>query len=87
MDVGCYAVNLSRMLFGTEPDRIGASVTRDQAMGVDVLTSAILGFGESVATFTCSTRAAHDQRVRSPFDYQTTNSRSRPVLLRGAGKR
>ena len=63
MDIGCYAVNLSRMLFGTEPDRIEASMTRDPAIGVDVLTSAILGFGDGVATFTCSTRAAHDQRV------------------------
>ena len=63
MDVGCYAVNLSRMLFGTEPDRTEASVTRDPATGVDVLTSAILGFGEGVATFTCSTRVALDQRV------------------------
>jgi predicted dehydrogenase len=63
MDVGCYSVNLSRMLFGGEPDRIEASVTRDPETGVDVLTSAILGFGDDVATFTCSTRTEPDQRV------------------------
>jgi predicted dehydrogenase len=63
MDIGCYTVNLSRMLFGGEPDRIEASVTRDPDTGVDVLTSAILGFGDDVATFTCSTRAEPDQRV------------------------
>ncbi|MGH2671856.1 MAG: Gfo/Idh/MocA family protein, partial [Actinomycetota bacterium] len=63
MDVGCYSVNLSRMLFGREPDRIEASVTRDREMGVDVLTSAVLGFGDEVATFTCSTRTEPDQRV------------------------
>jgi predicted dehydrogenase len=63
MDVGCYSVNLSRMLFGREPDRIEASLTRDPDAGVDVLTSAILGFGDDVATFTCSTRAEPDQRV------------------------
>jgi predicted dehydrogenase len=56
-------VNLSRMLFGGEPDRIEASVTRDPETGVDVLTSAILGFGDAVATFTCSTRTEPDQRV------------------------
>ena len=63
MDVGCYSVNLSRMLFGGEPDRVEASVTRDPDTRVDVLTSAILGFGDDVATFTCSTRTETDQRV------------------------
>ena len=62
-DVGCYSVNLSRMLFGAEPERVRGSVTRDPEMGVDVLTSAILDFPNGVATFTCSTRAEPDQRV------------------------
>jgi len=61
-DIGCYCINLSRMLFGGEPTGIEASVTRD-ATGTDVLTSAILAFDEGVATFTCSTRAERDQRV------------------------
>jgi predicted dehydrogenase len=63
MDVGCYSVNLSRMLFGGEPTRVEASITRDPAGGVDILTSALLEFGDGVATFTCSTRAEDDQRV------------------------
>jgi predicted dehydrogenase len=62
-DIGCYCVNLSRMLFGAEPERIGGSVLRDPVMGIDVLTSGILDFGDVVATFTCSTRAEPDQRV------------------------
>jgi predicted dehydrogenase len=62
-DIGCYAVNLSRMLFAGEPTRVEASVTRDPASGVDVLTSAILEFDDGVATFTCSTRTETDQRV------------------------
>jgi predicted dehydrogenase len=62
-DVGCYSVNLSRMLFGAEPIRVRGSVTRDPVMGVDVLTSGILDFPDGVATFTCSTRAEPDQRV------------------------
>ena len=62
-DVGCYSVNLSRMLFGAEPERVQGSVTRDREMRVDVLTSAILDFPNGVATFTCSTRAEPDQRV------------------------
>ncbi len=62
-DIGCYSVNLSRMLFGTEPVRVRAAIRRDPALGVDVLTSGILEFEAGVATFTCSTRAEPDQRV------------------------
>ncbi len=62
-DVGCYSVNLSRMLFGAEPTRVQATITRDRHLGVDTVTSAILGFDAGVATFTCSTRAEPDQRV------------------------
>ena len=62
-DVGCYCVNLSRMLFDAEPLGVDAWLQRDPATGVDVLTSAILGFESGTATFTCSTRAEPDQRV------------------------
>ncbi len=62
-DIGCYSVNLSRMLFGSEPTRVEASILRDAASGVDVLTSGVLEFGNGIATFTCSTRAEPDQQV------------------------
>lgn len=62
-DIGCYNVNVSRMLFGSEPIRVQASVEQDPVLGVDVVTSAILEFDAGVATFTCSTRAEPDQRV------------------------
>ena len=62
-DIGCYNINLSRMLFGSEPLRVEASVTRDPGSGVDVLTSGLLTFPGGVATFTCSTRVEPDQRV------------------------
>ena len=64
MDLGCYSINLSRMLFGGEPSRVTAAIRRDPASGVDVVTTAILEFaGGGSATFTCSTRAEPDQRV------------------------
>jgi predicted dehydrogenase len=64
MDIGCYSVNLSRMLFGGEPERVEASMLRDGANGIDILTSALLTFtGGGTATFTCSIRAEDDQRV------------------------
>lgn len=62
-DIGCYNVSLSRMLFAGEPTGISAAISRDPATGVDAVTSAILEFGDGVATFTCSIRAEGDQRV------------------------
>ena len=64
MDIGCYNVNLSRMVFDGEPARIHSAVRRDPIMGIDILTSAVLEFdGGGQAVFTCSTRAEDDQRV------------------------
>lgn len=62
-DIGCYTINLSRMLFGTEPVGVRASVVREPGSGVDVLSSAILEFETGTATFTVSTRVEPDQRV------------------------
>ena len=64
MDIGCYTINLSRMLFGAEPERVEAAILRDPDMEVDVLTSGLLVFpGGGTATFTVSTRSESDQRV------------------------
>ena len=64
MDIGCYNINMSRMLFDAEPRRIEASVRRDPVMGIDIVTSAILEFSDGgQSTFTCSTRAEDYQRV------------------------
>jgi predicted dehydrogenase len=64
MDIGCYCIHLSRLLFGAEPTSIQAAVRRDAQLGIDTLSSAVLTFpGDGQATFTCSTRAEPDQRV------------------------
>jgi predicted dehydrogenase len=62
-DIGCYCINLSRMLFGAEPVRVRSAIRRDPALGVDVLTSGILEFDAGIATFSCSMRTETDQRV------------------------
>jgi predicted dehydrogenase len=62
-DVGCYCVNLSRMLFGGEPVRVEASVVRDGGDGVDTLTTGVLEFENGLASFGCSIRTETDQRV------------------------
>jgi predicted dehydrogenase len=64
MDIGCYCINLSRLLFDAEPTEVQAIVRRDPEMGVDIVTSALLGFdGGGQASFTCSMRTEPDQRV------------------------
>jgi predicted dehydrogenase len=63
MDIGCYSVNLSRMLFGDEPTSVAAAVVRDPDSGVDILTSGLLTFPAGTATFTCATQLEPDQRV------------------------
>ncbi len=55
MDIGCYAISLSRWLFDAEPARVLAQVEVDPNWGVDRTASAILDFGNGgTATFTCS---------------------------------
>jgi predicted dehydrogenase len=64
MDIGCYCINLSRMLFAAEPARVKAAVRRDPDMGIDIVSSAILEFpGGGQSTFACSIRAEPYQRV------------------------
>ena len=62
-DIGCYSVNLSRMLFGAEPVGVSAAIRRDPISGVDVLTSGRLVFADGIASFTCGIRLEPDQRV------------------------
>ncbi len=63
MDVGCYPVNVARMLFASEPTRVKASMRRDPVFGTDVVTTALLDFDGRHASFTCSTQLEDDQRV------------------------
>lgn len=62
-DIGCYAVNVARMVFGSEPSGVKSSILRDEEFGTDILTSAVLDFDGRHATFVCSTQMEPDQRV------------------------
>ena len=64
-DIGCYAVNTSRYLFGREPVRAVALIERDPDFGTDRLTSGLLDYGGAHMTFTCSTQAVPYQRVNA----------------------
>jgi predicted dehydrogenase len=62
-DIGCYCINVARMLFRTEPTDVAARIERDALGGTDTLTSAVLTFDTGTASFTVSTRTESDQRV------------------------
>lgn len=63
-DIGCYCINLSRFIFGDEPERISSFIERDSETGIDKLTSAMLEFPAGHATFTCSTQLTPFQRMQ-----------------------
>ena len=64
MDIGCYLVFTSRLIFGEEPVRISALIEEDPEMRTDVVTSAILHFPSGQSVFTCSTQLVPYQRVQ-----------------------
>jgi len=63
MDIGCYCISLSRLLFAAEPKRVCGFIEYDPEMKTDRLSSGMLDFGNGTATFTCSTQLAPYQSV------------------------
>jgi predicted dehydrogenase len=63
LDIGCYFVMTSRLIFGREPVRVLAWMERDPAFGVDRLTSMVLDFGDATFSGTCATQMAPSQRI------------------------
>jgi predicted dehydrogenase len=71
-DVGCYAINSAILLFGGEPEVIGATIDRHHSIdhdgttatfGTDTVTAAVLRFPNGTATFACATALEHGQWV------------------------
>jgi len=62
-DIGCYAVSSARFILGREPARVMSLVARDPVFRTDILSSAILDFGDARALFTVSTQARPVQSV------------------------
>ncbi len=64
MDIGCYLVFCSRLIFKSEPKRVVGLIQQDPMTRTDVLTSALLDFPTGQSIFTCSTRITPSQRVQ-----------------------
>jgi predicted dehydrogenase len=64
MDIGCYGIKASRLVFNAEPKRVVGVLDRDPSFKTDRLTSAILDFGDGQSVFTCSTQMVPYQVVQ-----------------------
>jgi predicted dehydrogenase len=64
MDIGCYPIFTSRMIFDQEPQRVAAVIERDPDFRVDRLASAILDFPSGQSIFTCGTQMVAYQRMQ-----------------------
>jgi len=63
LDMGCYAVNIARRLFGEEPRTVLGSLAIDPEFGVDVAASAILEFADGRSALISSSFKAGGQGV------------------------
>lgn len=64
MDIGCYCISLSRLMFAAEPTRVCSLIDYDPQLKTDRLASALLQFPTGTSTFTCSTQLSPYQRVK-----------------------
>jgi predicted dehydrogenase len=64
MDIGCYPIKVSRMVFGEEPLRVSAVMRRDSVMGTDIVTAAILDYPSGPCHFSCGTQVVPHQTVQ-----------------------
>ena len=63
MDIGCYPITLSRMIFAAEPQQVHAFLDRDPDFKTDRLASVILQYPQGQASFTCSTQLVPYQKM------------------------
>ena len=64
MDIGCYPIKTSRMVFGEEPTRVTGAFVPDPDFGVDILASAILDYPSGQCVFACSTQVVPHQSMQ-----------------------
>jgi predicted dehydrogenase len=64
LDVGCYPIKSSRMVFGEEPVRVAATLVRDPQSGVDTLASGILEYPSGHCIFSCGMQVVGNQSMQ-----------------------
>jgi predicted dehydrogenase len=88
MDIGCYQIHLSRMLFEEEPRRVAAVIDAHREKRVDLLTSMLLEFPSGHGSFTCGFEVGFAQRMtllgtrgRIDVDLPVAAPDSRPTCI------
>ncbi len=69
LDIGSYCISVSRLAFGKVPRRVSGLLDIDSDFKVDVHASAILDFGDGMATFNCSMQSNSTQFVHIVGDH------------------
>ncbi|MBD3661738.1 MAG: Gfo/Idh/MocA family oxidoreductase [Arenibacter algicola] len=64
MDIGCYPISLSRLLFNSEPKSISSVIEYHPDFKVDVSASGILEFETGASVFFSSTQLADNQQAQ-----------------------
>jgi predicted dehydrogenase len=64
MDIGCYPITLSRMMFGEEPMRVAATIDRDPTFRTDRRTTVLMEYPSGQCTFACATQLVPYQRMQ-----------------------
>ncbi len=63
MDIGCYAISLSRFIYEAEPQRVLGIIDYCPTFKTDRLVSAVMDFDQRTAAFTVATQVERYQRV------------------------
>src|SRR6516164_7011024 len=64
MDIGCYLIYTSRIIFGEEPTRVVGVIEEDPDLRTDILSSGVLHYPSGHCIFTCSTQLVPYQKVQ-----------------------
>lgn len=86
LDMGCYAINIARSIFGEEPRSVMGSLDIDPALGVDVSAAGILEFEGSRSALVSSSFKAGGQGAYQVIGSKGTIEVPR-ALLPGMGSR
>jgi predicted dehydrogenase len=81
MDIGCYLVYTSRLIFGEEPYRVVSLVERDRETHTDALTSGILDFPSGQSISPAALSLSRTRKCKSSEHRDESKSRSLSTRL------
>jgi len=63
LDIGCYCVDVAKMIFGGIPDSVQSHIEYDPTFATDRLTTGLLAYEKGTATLVCGTQTYGFQQV------------------------